>query len=535
MKRNVVIVGCMILGLFVSAHTVTAQTGYRYELTDGYSTRDTGYRCAVDMDDWLERGRASVTESPLFSEGVRLTAWAGERGGTYEPGLASAIYYVTVPRWAQYLRISIRYKDAARDDTIAGRLWIKGTEDGIRGKTEPGEEVPFYGDTFILRSERESETITLPANRHVENTVLEMHIVADGTDCIDVRDMRVEFLDATPQITIVHRPSDDYWNNWPRYRYSYHYYYWGPLFWPTSYSAFECWDVPQRFYWVSWRPWFRVFIKGLLSQAWWTPRRYTVIYHDEAKYPPSEKARLLHQRLRERQEHTTLVSPKLSVTLETARRPVQPHQPQNQEIPLKKEPSNNRSSETAVKQKPIQIRQDEQTIRTERQREKSVVPTQTKTKNHEAVNGSSSPLSSSLHKDHLSPQPSGMHLQPSLAVKEAAQGPAGAHTANVGGTRQEQKVQRPGAVGQQGMLQSGHETQQARAYNGGQSAQARPAGPEPQSRPTVREAAHTLHGERVKQEEKAQGSAASGQHEVSRPRQEAQQRDQAAKKKTGDN
>jgi hypothetical protein len=275
--------------------------------------------------------------------------------------------------------------------------------------------------------------------------------------------------------------------------------------------------------------------------------------------------------------------------------PVQPHQPQNQEVPLKKEPSNNRWSETAVKQKPTQIRQNEQTIWTDRQREKTVVLTQTKTEKHQSTNGSNSPLASSSQKDRLSPQPSGVQLQPGPAIKEAAQEPTAGYTTHVGGTRQEQKVQRPDTVGQrgisqprsfkeeirsetqtvapqprpstsvkgalqaptvtqrpqvggtgqqqtlqrpaiigqQGVFQSGHETQQARVYNEGQRAQASSAGSQSQSRPIVREAAQTQHGDRVKQEEKAQGSAASGEHEVSRPRQETQQRDQAAGKRTG--
>jgi hypothetical protein len=506
MRRNVIIVGCMILGLFVSAHTVVAQVRYSYELTDGYGIRDSGYRSAVDMDDWLERGRASVTESPLFSEGVRLTAWAGEGGGTYEPGLASAIYYVTVPRWAHYLRISIRYKDAARDDTIAGRLWIKSTEEGIRGQIEPGAEAPFYGDTFILRSERESETITLPANRHVENATLEMHIVADGTDCIDVRDMRVEYLAATPQLTIVHRASDDYWNNWPRYRYAYHYYYWGPLFWPTSYGTFECWDVPQRFYWVTWRPWFRVFIKGLLSQARWTPRRYTVIYRDDVKYPASEKARLLHQRLRERQERATAVSYKPSATMETTRWPVQPHQPQKQEVPLKKEPSNNRSSETAVKQKPTQIRQDMQAIRTDRQREKTVVLTQTKTEKHQAVNGPgrrpSPPAPAEPQRkenDRMQTQTAGRQPRSSTSVREAMQTPARVQTPQDNRTIQEQKAHSPAAVGRAAAPQPRREAQQQPSYNEVRTRQPQPAGPQPQSRPVIKEVVQTPTGVHVTQ------------------------------------
>src|SRR4030042_3291744 len=177
MSKNIIIV-CMILGLLVFAQSVGAQTTYYYELTYGYSNRDSGYRNAVDMDDWLERGHASVTASPAYSEGVRLTAWASKEGETYEPGLASAIYYFAVPRWARYLKITVRYKDIARNDQIAGRLWIKSAERGTEGPSEAEGEAPLYGDTFVLRSDRISETIMVPSSRHVEADSMEMHMVA---------------------------------------------------------------------------------------------------------------------------------------------------------------------------------------------------------------------------------------------------------------------------------------------------------------------------------------------------------------------
>ena len=97
MKRNFIIIGCLLIGMFVSAQIGAAQARYDYVLAYGFGSQDSGYRNAVEMDDWLEQGHASVTESPLFSEGIRLTASASEKGGTFEPGLASAIYYFAVP------------------------------------------------------------------------------------------------------------------------------------------------------------------------------------------------------------------------------------------------------------------------------------------------------------------------------------------------------------------------------------------------------------------------------------------------------
>jgi hypothetical protein len=536
MKSNLIIIGCIMLGLLVSAPLATAQVGYDYEVAYGYGSQDSGLRNAVDMDDWLERGYASVTESPLFSGGIRLTASASEKAGIYEPGLASAIYYFAVPQWAQYLKISIRYKDVAKDDKIAGRLWIKSTDNSIRGNTEPGEAVPFYGDTFVLGSELLLETITVPAYRHVENGTLEVHIVVDGTDCIDVRDIQVEYLATQPQVAIVHRPYDDYWDQLPRYRYSYHYYYWGPLFWPKTYSSFECWDVPARFYWGTWRPWFRAYVKGFSKHSWWEPRQYTVIYHDDVKRPPLERRSLLQQRLRERQGHASPATPATPITRQTTQRPVQNHSSQNLEILSKKEAGSNRSPGTAVNQKPTQIQQKGQPIQADRQREKTMVPSQTKTEKHQVVNGPGSRLSPSssnapqrTQRDHVTPQTSVMQPRPNLVVKEAAQPPAGTSTPQGKGTRQEQKGGVTAASGQLVTPQLHQQTQQPRSYNEGAKPQPQAAAPQPRPSPVVKEAAqaptrtHTPQVSGTRQEPRAQESIIIGQQGMSQPRQETPQ------------
>ena len=539
MKKNLIIICCMILGLFVSAQTVAANARYDYELAYGYSSRDPGYRNAVDMDDWLERGHASVTESSLFSEGIRLTAWASEKEGAYEPGLASAIYYFTVPRRAQYLKIIIRYKDAAQDDKIAGRLWIKSAENDMRGKTGADEEALFYGDTFVLRSERLSETITVPSDRHVENGTIEMHVVVDGNDSIDVRDIRVEYLDAQPQITIVHLHCDDYWDWRPRYHYAYHYYYWGPLFWPKTYIAYECWDVPTRFYWVTWRPWFSIFIKGFRAHPWWEPRRYTVIYHNDVKHPPIERRQLLHQRLKERHEHTTQLNHATPVIRETPRSPVRAHPSQNREIRLKKEVTERpRIFETTADQNPTQRQQKKQSPRESEQQAKPVVNTRTKTlERHPMVNEPDHlPASSSYtarqhmqHKDQLRTRTAEPQPQSSPLHQETVQSPTPVHSPQDYGTKQEQKVQNPINSGQETMPQPPQDIQQPRSRGEEKEVQTRTAEPQPQSSPLHRDAvqapapAHTFQDYGTRQEQRAQSPANIGQAATPEPRQETHQ------------
>ena len=361
MAKNMII-GCMVLGLLICAQSAFGAQ-YDYELAYGYSSRESGSREAVAMDDWLERGRAAVTESPVFPDGVRLTAWGGENA--YEPGLASAIYFFKVPRWAQYLKITVQYRDEARDDTIAGRLWIKSADRDQYEAVGAGEEAPLYGDTFVLRSERTSETIIVPRSRHVEDDTVEMHIVAEGQDCLDVLDMRLVYLETRPSnITIVHRTYNDYWNRWPRHRYAYHYYYWGPLFWPRTMVAYECWNIPGPFYWITWRPWFFVnIIRVHHHHPWWGPRRYTVIYHVNVKHPPIKRKPLIHKRLKERHVHVTKTIRPKPLKHNTAPPPLPVSQPRRQEVRLHKEPTPARGVEATIKRDHTPRNQKQQPVR----------------------------------------------------------------------------------------------------------------------------------------------------------------------------
>jgi hypothetical protein len=418
-----IIIGCVMLGLLVFAQSAVG-VQYDYELAYSYNSRDSGSREAVDMDDWLERGRAAVTESPVFTDGIRLTAWGGTEA--YEPGLASAIYYFQVPRWAQYLKITIRYRDEAQDDSIAGRLWIKSADRDRYEALEADEEAPLYGDTFVLRSERSSETITVPVGRHVEGNRVEMHIVAEGKDCIDVRDIRVEYLETRPQITVVHRTFADYWDWWPRHRYAYHYYYWGPLFWPRTLVVYECWDVPSPFYWITWRPWFFVnIIRVHHHYPWWGPRRYTVVYHVDVKQPLIKRRPLLRTRLKEHQVHVTQTIRPNPAIRKTVPSPVQTSPTQQQEVRLKTEAQTPRPFEATASQNPNQRPVKKQPVQADKGRERPKVDTQTKTeKRPQAVNKADSrstrPSSNAqqhIQKDQSQPSTAKQQPQPSSVIQ----------------------------------------------------------------------------------------------------------------------
>jgi hypothetical protein len=370
MLRNVlVVVGLAIVGHLLLTQSVEARSDYELSY---YRSRDAECRDAADAEDWIERGRASVTDSPVFGDGIRLSTWAAEEGEEFEPGLASAIYRFVVPDWAHYLKIGVHYKDDSKDDEVAGRLWIKTIDTEAKREIEPGEEVPLYGDTFVLRSDRTSETIYVPPGRHVEDSSLEIHIVAEGKDCVDVKYIRVEYLEEKPaRITEVHHFCDDYWYIWPCHRYAYHYYYWGPCCWPRAYSLYEWWDWPCGFYWTVWRPWFSQYVRVHCCYPWWGPRRYRAIYYCDPHDPPATRRALFRKRLKERHVLAEKMSRSQLLVQGTVRVPSHPPSVRSQGVRLYKQIGGSKTLAAKrgldpvhgqVKERPVQV-QKRQEIR----------------------------------------------------------------------------------------------------------------------------------------------------------------------------
>ena len=307
LRKILVFFGCLVLGHLLFIQLVEACDEYEHNPS---RSQDTKYRDAIDAEDWIEQGRALVTDSPIFQDGIRLTACAVEQEEEFEPGLASTVYWFTVPDWVRYLKIRVSYKDASKDDEVAGRLWIKTVDNETKKEISPEEEAPFYGDTFVLRSDRSSETIYIPSRRHVEDKRLELHIVAEGKDCIDVKFIQVEYLEEMPaRIKVVRYFYEDYWYRWPLHCYVYHYYYFGPCYWPRAYLVYEWCDWPCNFYWSVWRPWFRIYVRAHYHHPWWGPRRYTIIYHCDPNDPSVRKRILFRKRLKKRHVLAKKMSP----------------------------------------------------------------------------------------------------------------------------------------------------------------------------------------------------------------------------------
>lgn len=210
-------------------------------VTDYSSDRLTSsYRRGYQVDDWIERGDSSVTDSPIYEDGIRLAAWASRYEDDYSYALASAIYFFDIPRDARSIRIKISYSgEGDRGDfneEIAGRVWIKRSQSG-EDYTEyyPDEgryadfEKPLYGDTFVLRAKKNFEIIRLSARDHVVDDVMELHIAAENGQQIDVKYIEVETYTYLPSVRVVTRYYNDYtWRPW--YNYTYWYFYTGPIY-----------------------------------------------------------------------------------------------------------------------------------------------------------------------------------------------------------------------------------------------------------------------------------------------------------------
>ena len=209
------------------------------------------HRTGSDVDEWIERGNATITASPRFDEGARLTAWASKyiREDDYEFAIASAVYLFEIPPQAQYIEILVRYRGEPNEpyiedyEPIAGRVWVRNTrrEYTRRGYDDKHADETLYGDTFVLRAKRRSETIKIPASGHVDNGFLEMHVVAQDGEQLDIEYVDVVSYRKNRHIHRYHRYARSYqWRPW--HHYTYLYFYDGPCYYATDHDYYIRWS-----------------------------------------------------------------------------------------------------------------------------------------------------------------------------------------------------------------------------------------------------------------------------------------------------
>ena len=222
---------------------------------DYYSDRlSREHRVANEVDEWIERGNATITASPRFEDGVRLSAWANnsQNADDYEFAIASAVYLFEIPAGTQYIEILVRYRGEPHrieiedyEEPIAGRAWIRNTKREVtrRGFHDENASETRYGDTFVLRAKNRSERIKIPAVGHVKDGWMELHIVAEGGEQIDVEHIEVSTYRRQPKVRVIQRYTPTYrWRPW--HRYTYLYFYDGPVYYSTDYDYYLRWSYP---------------------------------------------------------------------------------------------------------------------------------------------------------------------------------------------------------------------------------------------------------------------------------------------------
>lgn len=221
-KRSATILAVMVMSL---VFTFAGRAAFdRYGMI---SEQRRGY----EVDDWIERGESSVTESPRFKDGIRLAARAARDRDDY--ALASAIYFFHIPERARSIKIKVDYEGKSGGDDFdgnsVGRVWIRSDkpERDYRRTGRPKDaDEPLYGDTFVLREGKRHEQIEIPARKHAFDGTMELHVIAEDGQIIDLKRIEVKTYTRSPDVRVVNR---EYRETGTRRRSSYWYFYAGPV------------------------------------------------------------------------------------------------------------------------------------------------------------------------------------------------------------------------------------------------------------------------------------------------------------------
>jgi len=193
-------------------------------------------RYANRCDEYLVRGDAAVTASPVFKNGLRLAAWDGaDPGDTTRVALASAVYFIEVPAYSRSVRIDVSYRrDPAATRPEAGFLFVRDpqVEEAFGGDADAPADNPlaidpvFYGRTCPLPGGNGRASVEIGTDGLLSaQGVLELHLAAGAGQVLDVDYFQVtayaDYLPAAEpvtQVVTIEQP----------YAYTYSYYYAGP-------------------------------------------------------------------------------------------------------------------------------------------------------------------------------------------------------------------------------------------------------------------------------------------------------------------
>lgn len=211
-------------------------------------------RYASQCDEYLVRGDAAVTPSPVFKNGLRLAAWDGaDANDTTRVALASAIYFIPLPAGTRGVKVTAGYRrDPGATRPEAGFLFIRDprveqaydTADGGAPPDNPlADEPVFYGRTSPLPGNATQAQLVIGTDGLISDQgVLELHLAAGAGQAMDVdylqitayADYQVQMEQVTQQV-VIDQP----------YAYSYNYYYAGPwMTWTPAACTYYTFTYP---------------------------------------------------------------------------------------------------------------------------------------------------------------------------------------------------------------------------------------------------------------------------------------------------
>lgn len=243
-KSAVLIIGLILIFTFGSV-----QAG-------GSGRIEKDVRYAEDYDARILRGPADISLSGYYYKGIHLEAWDNDYRDENIYPLASAVYYFYIPRDTEHISVTVEYRNqslASDHNGYAGAIWMRSsyTDDSVLTDSywdyEYGnEDMIFYGNTYLLESDRSRETFEVSADAVAADGQLELHVMAGSGQSLDLRKITVESYRYAPRYEVVHVSHVDYVPD--PFIYSFRYYYYGPWLcyrYPGSYVSFyfDPWDA----------------------------------------------------------------------------------------------------------------------------------------------------------------------------------------------------------------------------------------------------------------------------------------------------
>ncbi|HUT31901.1 MAG TPA: hypothetical protein VNE39_00345 [Planctomycetota bacterium] len=225
----------------------------------------TDYRYAAQADKTFVRGGGTVSESKLLPRGQRFAAPAAAQEGKGQ-AVATAVYLFKVPLAAKGFTIEVGYRvdAAAKDKEVAGLLFVRNqvieeqAAAALKETKRSLEEDPaFFGNLYFLKGGETTASVTLPAENHIINGVLEVHLTAGAGQAFDAQYVQVAAHRSAAPYPVMMSGPGGYSTDPLRQPQSPRYFYDVPNLYPNLYGAGQASSQDPIFWhqlWLQQRP-----------------------------------------------------------------------------------------------------------------------------------------------------------------------------------------------------------------------------------------------------------------------------------------